>query len=104
MFVPIVCRQINEKRVKAYVCHYNKYLENIKNQIETCLKNAALEGAVIGIIESDIQKALSIFQFAFDKCLQQNIKAKLTCIIAGIYVFTDEGPWKQFDGAHWIDL
>jgi hypothetical protein len=70
---------------------YTKYppsWSNVLNQIVTCAFNAALSGAVVGVVLLDVVAGLTAFVAAFENCIQEHLGQTIECMIPGIGLVT----------------
>jgi hypothetical protein len=94
LHLPILYVRVGREVLYAYVGHVRNPDQLLIKQVEDCAINAALAGAVIGIVLANFAAALAGFQAVFTNCLQFKGLFVAGCFVPGLSLLTEHTNWK----------
>jgi hypothetical protein len=86
--------QIRWSRIELYA--YTRHPKNLGNLVESaiiqCIWEAAVAGAVIGVVMGNFAAALAAFQGIFTQCLEDKFGQFISCMIPGLALIFEVVP------------
>ncbi|SFN80702.1 hypothetical protein SAMN05216573_12250 [Bradyrhizobium sp. Rc3b] len=68
--------------------------ERLKSIFLDCLKEAAVDAAVTGVVTENFDAAVAAFKAVFWKLLKQKIRETVNCLIPGLRLVEEAGNWR----------
>lgn len=63
--------------------------------VKACARNAATAGVVVGLALFNFVAALKVFEAVFVECVEQKVTHLIECVIPGLAVMANHGPWTR---------